>query len=95
MTMERVTEHTDRGAAIVELQGLTTKVGTGTTAATNIAVTGIRTVDTLQSVIMFASGVPSDVTADASITSDGNIQLGTVDSSTNQLVVNYYVKPNK
>jgi len=95
MTMESVTPHTDRGAAITELQGLATAVVAGAAAVTNIAVAGMMAVDTIQSVLMFATGVPSDVTADASITSDGNIQLATTVSTGNTLVVSYYAKPVK
>lgn len=79
-------------AMIKELQGLTTNIGDGTTAATNIAVAGIALEDTLQSVIMFAGGVPSDVTSEASITSAGNIQLSTTDSTGNKLLITWFNK---
>lgn len=92
MALHEVAKDTVKGKAITELQGLTVNVVNGTTAATNIAVSGIALVDTLVSVIMFTAGVPSDVTADASITSAGNIQLATVDSTGNKLQVMWFNK---
>jgi hypothetical protein len=76
--------------AIRELQGKATTVVAGAAATTDIAVTGIAVGDTLGSVLMFAAGVPSDVSSEASITSAGNIQLSTTDSTGNQLVVEWY-----
>ena len=95
MALENVTQHTDRGAAINELQGLKTAVVAGALAVTNIPVAGISMADTIRSALMFTAGVPSDVTAEVSIPSAGNIQLATTDSTGNQLVVDYFVKPNK
>lgn len=68
---------------------LKTTVVAGTTATTNIAVSGIATSDILRRVLMFAAGVPSDVTAEASITTAGNIQLATTNSTGNTLVVEW------
>lgn len=82
------TAHQDH--AIRELQGKATTVVAGAAATTDIAVAGITMADTLGSVLMFNSGTPSDVTSEASITSDGNIQLDTTNSSGNQLVVEWY-----
>ena len=75
--------------AIRELQGKATTVVAGAGADTDIAVAGITVADTLGSVLMNAAGTLSDVSADASITSDGNIQL-TSSSAGNQLVVEWY-----
>jgi hypothetical protein len=50
-----------------ELQSTKQSVLAGTTAATAIALVGIDYLDTITSVIRYASGVPSDVTAEASI----------------------------
>lgn len=88
--VERVAPDTLKGKSLRELKGFTTTVVAGTTAATNIAVSGIAVADVIQSVIMYAAGVPSDVTSEASITSAGNIQLDTTDSTGNQLVVSYW-----
>lgn len=93
MARESITPHTRKGRAIVELQSVVTEVVAGTTSATNIAVANILTTDTLESVIMFAAGVPSDVTGEASITSNGNIQLSTTNSTGNTLIVRWLDKP--
>lgn len=82
----------NQGHAISELQSLTTETAAGAAANANIAVAGIAIGDTLQSVVMFASGVPSIVTSEASVTSAGNIQLTTTVSTGNTLVVNFFVK---
>ena len=89
MTMEN-TAHA--GHALKELQSLKTEVLDGAAAVTNIAVTGIAVGDTIQSAVMYAAGVPSNVTAEVSITSAGNIQLATTDSTSNKLVVNWFGK---
>ena len=96
MTMESVTEFTDRGKAIKELQQLIAATVAGSTALTNIAVTGIKLVDTLQSVIEIATttGIPTDRTAETSITSDGNIQLSTTNTPRDKLIVQYWRKPS-
>lgn len=82
------------GHAIAQLQGITQTVVAGAAAATNIPVAGLNTKDEIVSVIMFTAGAPSDVTADASIPTDGNLQLAS-DSTGNQLMVTYlpYVNP--
>lgn len=92
MTLRSVGYDTTKSLAIGELQRLKTKVVAGAGAGVNIPVTGIATVDTLQSVTMFAAGVPSDVTSAASITSAGNIQLAAVSSTGNMLMVNFWDK---
>lgn len=81
-----------------ELQGLKFAVVTGATAATNIAVSGITTADTLVAVI----GIDGDnatlsltvvpYTTEASITSNGNIQLSLSNTSTYRLVVIWFDK---
>lgn len=81
---------TVKAEAIKELQRFKTSVVNGAAAATNIPVAGITTSDTIQSVLMFAAGVPSSVTSAASITSNGNIQLAAVNSTGNVLVVNWW-----
>lgn len=94
MAVEEITEGTVKGKAINELQRLTPAVVAGAAADTDIPVTGITTEDTLQSVIEFASGVPTDRTATTSITSDGNIQCS-VDTASDVLVVQYWRKPTR
>lgn len=70
----------------------------GTTAATNIAISGIATTDKIVSVVKLdftlTEGTPntrawdaSDLTSEASVTSAGNIQLSTTDTSGEILLV--------
>ncbi len=70
----------------------------GTTANTNIAVSGINTQDRIVSVVKLdftlSEGTPntrtweaSDLTSEASITSNGNIQLSTTDTTGEILLV--------
>lgn len=59
----------------------------GAAVDTNIAVSGITTAQEIVSVTRFNSGVPSDVTSEASITSNGNIQLDTTNTTGNTLKV--------
>lgn len=93
MTFFKIGVGTNKGNAILELQGQTRAVVNGAAAATNIPVTGLGVKDTLFSVVMFAAGVPSDVTADASIASAGNLKLATTNSTGNKLIVEWYKKP--
>ena len=66
-------------------------VVTGDAATTDIPIAGIKTTDELYSVIEHdaTSALPTDHTAEASITSDGNIQLSTTDTSTDTLIVEW------
>lgn len=63
----------------------------GAAAATNIAITGIATEDLLVAVIESTTKASiasrADRLSDASITSAGNIQLATTNSTSNQLEV--------
>ncbi len=83
---------------LVELQGYTTEVVDGDSSATNIPVAGIATEDTIQSVVGHDpdNGTPAlqvlDLTSEASITSAGNIQLDTTDTTGYDLVVSWYNK---
>lgn len=79
-------------AMLKELQGLTRTLVDGAAADTNIPITGIAAEDTLVSVIEWNAGVPTDRTADASITSAGNIQLSTTNSTGNKLDVLWFNK---
>ena len=62
-------------------------IAAGAAANTNIAVAGLRADAELIAVIQFAAGTPSDVGAVASITSAGNIQLTSVSTGDQLLVV--------
>lgn len=99
MTLKSVPAQTDRGGAIRELQGLKTAVVSGAAADTDITVAtsdgiALKSDDTLESVIMFAAGVPSDVTVEASIQSNGKLQLDTTNSTGNKLMVTWWRKPS-
>lgn len=95
----------DLVAAIKELQRLSFSVVAGNTATTNIAVTGIATEDTIVAVLRAdvaadtgtsATGnkvqALSAVTSEASITSAGNIQLSTTDTTGDTLIVVWFNK---
>jgi hypothetical protein len=65
----------------------------GTTAATNIAISGIKTSDVLAAVLLLNRDATAaninigSVLSEASITSDGNIQLSTTNSTGDTLIV--------
>lgn len=59
----------------------------GDTANTDIAVTGLLTTSVLKRVTRSVAGVPSDVTAEAGILTDGNLQLTTTDTTGDVLEV--------
>jgi len=96
MSLEAITKDTIKGAAIRELQGLQCAVVTGDSANTDIPVAG-TTVKGTTLVAVLHNTVTTGVTeanrvAEASITSDGNLQLDTTDTSTDQLVVWFFNK---
>lgn len=95
MSVQSITPHTKKGRALNELQRMRSKVVDGGAAGANLTATGLKTVDTLVSVIMFAAGVPSDVTSDASITANDVLVLATTNSTGNKLVVHYWAKPTE
>lgn len=77
--------------AIRELQAKTVTVVDGAAVDTNIAIAGITTKDTLGSVLRFVTDTPtSNLVGEASITSDGNIQLSATNTTGNKLVVEWY-----
>lgn len=94
--LEEITKDTVKGKAIRELQSLRQLVLAGTTVATNIAAAD-TTVEgtTIVSVVEFDPAGPTfaDLTAEAEITSDGNLQLDTTDTTGSQLLVWLYDKP--
>lgn len=77
---------------IRELQRLTTVVIDGAAANTSIAVAGLGASDTIQSAIMYAAGVPSNVTANATVYSAGNVRFN-VTTAGNKVVLSFYKKP--
>lgn len=72
-----------------ELRGLTTVVVDGAAANTNIAVAGLGATDHVQSVVQYASGVPSVLTPSAQTA--GNLQFAGATTG-NKLVVTFYKK---
>lgn len=83
---------------VVELQGLTPAVVVGAAVDTNIPISGIATDDTILLVMRLnrdatAANIDiSDVTSEASITSAGNIQLTTTDTTGDSLLVFWFNK---
>ena len=100
MSLEQITKDTVKGAAIRELQGLREQVVPGDTAATDIPLAGATVKGTtLVSVLEYdpdkgGAGVGgfNDRTAEAAITSDGNLQLDTTDTSGHDLIVKSFNK---
>lgn len=80
---------TELPGILQELRGLTTVVVDGAAANTNIAVAGLGATDHVQSVLQFASGVPSKLTPSAQTA--GNLQFAAATTG-NKLVVNFYKK---
>lgn len=76
-------------SAVRQLQGLTTVVVDGAAADTDIAVAGLGAEDHIQSVVMYASGVPSVLTPSAQ--SAGNVQFES-ETTGNKLVINFYAE---
>ena len=85
---------------LVSADAFKTGVVSGAAAATDIAVTGIVTADTLLGVVKLdftlTEGAPNtrtwaaaDLLSEASITSDGNVQLATTDTSDAVLLVTW------
>lgn len=96
MGVEAITKDTIKGAAIRELQGLKLQVVAGDSAATNIPLMGATVAKTtIVGVIEHDPVTPVivDRTSEASITSDGNLQLDTTDTTGSQLAVLTYNKP--
>lgn len=92
-------------AAVKELQRLKVSVVAGAAADTNIAIAGIATVDTILAVLRFdiaadtgtdATGNKvadlTDLTAEAAITSAGNIQLADTATTGDKLLVLWFDK---
>ena len=95
MTTEVITKDTIKGAAIRELQNYKLRPLAGTTAATNIALAGTTVLGTtILSVLQYdpndgGAGVGgfADLTSEAAITSDGNLQLDTTNTTGTFLLV--------
>ena len=101
MALEELTEFTVKGKAITELQSLRQVVLAGATAATDIAVAGVTIKNTqILSVLEYdrsgggaGLGTFTDRTSEASITSDGNLQLDTTNTTGSQLLAWLREKP--
>lgn len=72
-----------------ELRGLTTAIVDGAAANTNIAISGLKVDDHVQSVVQYTSGVPSFLSPSAQTA--GNLQFASVTTG-NKLVVTFYKK---
>lgn len=85
-------------AAVSELQGLTIRVVAGAAARTNIAISGLKTTDTIVSVIQLDIDTATvrdavDLTTEASIPTTGNLQVRTTVTTGDKLLVVYFSKP--
>ena len=91
MGFEDITNETIKGTAIRELQGLQCAVVTGTTAATDIALAGATVKKTTLVAVLredATTGVTlSNLVSEAAITSDGNLQLDTTNTTGSSLIV--------
>ncbi len=96
MGLEDITEHTIKGAAIRELQGLQCVVVAGDTANTNIPVAGATVKKTTLVAVNASDGtsgiLEANRVAEAAVTSDGNIQLDTTNTTGKILAVWFYNK---
>ena len=76
--------------AIKELQSIRSVAVDGAAAATDIAVAGIKEGDYITQVLFFPdAGDVGELSAEASVTSDGNIQLSTTVTTAGRLVVTW------
>jgi len=82
-----------RGESLAAAQRLVVAVVDGDDSETDIDLEGIAEGDVIVSVLEFDTGVPTDRTAEASVTEDDVIQLDTTDTTGNKLVVTYYDAP--
>lgn len=88
--MQKVSSHTVKGRAIKELQDTKVFVVTGGAAAAQLTCTGIKVGDTVESVVMYAAGVPSLIAlSEVSIPAADKIALSTTNSTSNKLVVTF------
>ena len=91
--VSRATPTAQQVDAILNNMVIKVNLVNGTTAATNIAVSGIKTTDKLVTVIgldpdnVTPADQVQDFTSEASITSDGNIQLSTTNTTGFDLLV--------
>lgn len=87
MGIKRVSKDTVKGEVLHALANPTVAIASGAAAATNITATGLKPTDHVVKALMFAGGVPSDVTSEVSITADDTVQLSTTNSTGNTLVI--------
>lgn len=105
-TLEEITEFTLKGKALKELQSLRQVVVAGDSATTNIPIADVTVKNTtILSVVEVAhdpagggAGISTlaldDRTSEAEITSDGNLQLDTTDTTGSTLLVWLREKPS-
>lgn len=85
-------EHTQH--ALRQLQRLQITLVAGAAAVTNIAIAGITLDAEIVSVLHNTAGVIVDLTTEAAVTSAGNIQLSTTDTTGDQLIVFWMPGPS-
>lgn len=97
---EKVTELQTGQGGLISADAIKTTVVSGAAAATDIAITDLETGDTLVGVVKLdftlTEGAPntrawstSDLLSEGSVTSDGNIQLNTTDTTGAVLLVTW------
>jgi len=88
MSIKRVSKDTVKGKAIHALASPKVAVVDGGAAETDLTATGLSAGDHVVSALMYAGGVPSDVTGEVTVTADDTVQLSTTDSTGNKIVIN-------
>ena len=87
--MKKIGKSSRKGKAITELQSMATEVVTGGSANTSLLCNGITTKSHILSAIRFASGVPSNILAEASIPEDGYVSFSTTSTAGNTILVTF------
>lgn len=85
---------TKKGFAIAELQNLKTLIVTGGADGADLTATGLKTSDTLQSVLRYVAGVPtSNLLSTSEITEEDVLVVTGTNTTGDVLVVQYWEKP--
>ena len=82
----------DLKAILTELQSITESIASPGATGTCVAVTGMVATDTIKSVIKYASGVPSSVTANYTAAAGGMLCASNADSNADALKVLWFNK---
>lgn len=96
-----IAKDTNKGALLTALladldsiKAKTREVVAGAAPTTDIAISGIAEGDIIESVLQYVAGVPTaELKAEATVTSAGNIQLSTTDTTGHVLIVEWRPAP--